>query len=58
MKRKEGYKLVLEMLDGIHEIFVKIFRVSDDEDITLQCDKICTAINRLKGIIRRKARIK
>lgn len=58
MKKKHGYKVVIVMLDGICDIFFKVGRESYDEDIILQCDKICTSINRLKGIIKRKARIK
>lgn len=58
MKRKNGYKMALKMLDGLYGIFEKICEATSDEDITLQCDKIGIAINRLQGIIRRKMRIK
>jgi len=58
MKKRSGYKVVIKILDGICEIFLKLCQEDYDNEIMLQCDKIITAINRLKGIIKRKARIK
>ena len=58
MKKRSGYKVVIKILDGISEIFLKICQEDYDDEVIIQCDKIITAINRLKGIIKRKAKIK
>ena len=58
MKKRSGYKVVIKILDGISEIFLKLCQEDYDDEIMLQCDKIITAINRLRGIIKRKVRIK
>jgi len=58
MKKRSGYKVVIKILDGISEIFLKLCQEDYDNEIMLQCDKVITAINRLKGIIKRKAKVK
>ena len=58
MKKKNGYKMTIKLLEGIWVMFSKICEATSDEDIILQCDKISTAINGLKQKIMRKAKIK